>query len=377
MALNQLQYLPAFDTTIRLNQGRIEEAIETTHPVHPAQAAPSSLVNPDDAIDATASATLDATASATLAATLGGVASPGRQEGTSMPKAKESTSMLKAKESTSMLKAEVRQSGGVGAGVVTKYIASMGNGLFSLALGVTALCYGCMAASDNFLAHWVERKKDENLDDKPYALVYGMLCFAFFLLSQLGTLLLAYAAVRASRSLHQQCLVTLLHAPLAWYDHTPSGRILSRFSADLSAVDIFLPSFVDNVVQFFLTLVALSAVLVVLIPPVAAVLVFAIPVFVLQTVAVDRANREVKRMANEAMAPMLSTIGECVSGRSTIAVMRLQGFFTKQFYLQVDEYLRYNFVSSSMINWGMLVSYGVSIAISSVTAGSYWFISTF
>ena len=61
-------------------------------------------------------------------------------------------------------------------------------------------------------------------------------------------------------------------------------------------------------------------------------------------------------MANEAMAPILSTIGECVSSRSTIAVMRLQPFFATQFHVQVDEYLRYQFTSSSMINFGMLVS---------------------
>ena len=213
-----------------------------------------------------------------------------------------------------------------------------------------------MAASDNWLAYWVDQKETKGeLNDVPYARTYGLICLAFFVLSQIGSISFAWAAVRASRELHHQCLVTLLHAPLAWYDETPSGRIMSRFSSDLSSVDIFLPTFVDNVIQFALTLAALSLVLSVLIPPVAVVLALAAPIFVVETIAIDRANREVKRMANEAMAPVLSTVGECVSGRSTIAVMQFQNFFSRQFHSQFDEYLRFNFVSSSMINFGMLV----------------------
>lgn len=131
---------------------------------------------------------------------------------------------------------------------------------------------------------------------------------------------------------------------------------------------MFLPMFGDNVLQFFLTLVALCTVLVTLIPLVAVALLAGMPFFLLQTIAVEKTNREVKRMANAANAPILSTITECSGGRSTIAIMRLEPYFNNKFQRQIDEYNRFNFLSSSLINWGMLVSYAVSLVISTLAA---------
>ena len=39
-----------------------------------------------------------------------------------------------------------------------------------------------------------------------------------------------FAAVRSSRILHRDLLKTILAAPLRFYDTTPLGRILARFS---------------------------------------------------------------------------------------------------------------------------------------------------
>jgi ABC-type multidrug transport system fused ATPase/permease subunit len=342
MALNQSQYLPYFDQSIQMQQGKVE-AIEITVPAPFAAIAVSS----DEPENTPASST-----TAVRPAMAVPSAAPAAEEGAG----------------DGAGDAEVERARVKGGAVFMKYVKSMGYVFTSFCLLATASCYGAMAWSDNWLAHWVDQKKDPALDDTPYAQFYGFICGLFFLLSQVGSISFAGAAVRASRSLHRQCLETLLHAPLGWYDDTPSGKILSRFSADLSTIDIHLPHYVDNVVQFALTLVVLALVLVALIPFVAIALVVSMPVFVFQTIAVERSNRSVKRMANEAMSPVLSTISECASGRSTIAVMRLQPFFTKRFHAQVDEFNRFNFVSSSLINWGMMVSYVVSMVISATTA---------
>ena len=46
-----------------------------------------------------------------------------------------------------------------------------------------------------------------------------------------------YAAARASRILHRECLHHLLRSPMSFFDSNPIGRILGRFSQDMNTID--------------------------------------------------------------------------------------------------------------------------------------------
>jgi len=43
--------------------------------------------------------------------------------------------------------------------------------------------------------------------------------------------------VRASANLFRKQLASVLHAKMSWYDQTPTGRILQRFSQDMRVLD--------------------------------------------------------------------------------------------------------------------------------------------
>ena len=95
--------------------------------------------------------------------------------------------------------------------------------------------------------------------------------------------------MRASRSLHHDTVHRLLHAPLHWYDATPSGRTLSRFTSDMGAVDQQLTLELDNGGQLGTNFVALCAVVLVVARPVMSVLTpVVVGLFVVCLVAVDR-----------------------------------------------------------------------------------------
>ena len=55
---------------------------------------------------------------------------------------------------------------------------------------------------------------------------------------------LAIGQVRASHTLHRRILTRILHAPMSFFDTTPLGRILNRFSKDMDMVDINAPHFI-------------------------------------------------------------------------------------------------------------------------------------
>lgn len=56
------------------------------------------------------------------------------------------------------------------------------------------------------------------------------------------------ACWRAARLLHELLLDNVLKAPLQFFEVTPLGRILSRFSKDVDVVDSSLPSQVTDVI---------------------------------------------------------------------------------------------------------------------------------
>ena len=52
---------------------------------------------------------------------------------------------------------------------------------------------------------------------------------------------LALGAIMASRLIHKRLLVNILRLPMSFFDTTPSGRILNRFSKDIYTIDEIVP----------------------------------------------------------------------------------------------------------------------------------------
>lgn len=72
-------------------------------------------------------------------------------------------------------------------------------------------------------------------------------------------LLLRYGCLYAALYLHNGILGGILHAPLSYFDQTPTGRILSRFSKDIEVVDQTFPELLidllycaTEVISFFI-----------------------------------------------------------------------------------------------------------------------------
>ena len=101
----------------------------------------------------------------------------------------------------------------------------------------------------------------------------GQVVFVF-----LSTFSLALAGVYASRSLHSSMLKNILRSPMSFFDTTPLGRVLNRFSKDIYIIDEAIPTAIS---QFLYTLfVVLSTLLVIIIvTPTFAIVILPLGVF--------------------------------------------------------------------------------------------------
>ncbi|CAL4058622.1 unnamed protein product, partial [Meganyctiphanes norvegica] len=72
----------------------------------------------------------------------------------------------------------------------------------------------------------------------------------------IGTLIFAQGTIRASKLLHSNMLHNILRSPMSFFDVTPLGRIVNRFSGDLQNVDAGLPAVFRGWIQCFLAVLA-------------------------------------------------------------------------------------------------------------------------
>ncbi len=74
-----------------------------------------------------------------------------------------------------------------------------------------------------------------------YIGIYGALTAATAALVLINSLTWAAGGINAGRVLHTAMLRRVLRAPMSFFDTTPAGRIINRFSSDVSTVDSGLP----------------------------------------------------------------------------------------------------------------------------------------
>uniref|UniRef100_A0A182X349 ABC-type glutathione-S-conjugate transporter n=1 Tax=Anopheles quadriannulatus TaxID=34691 RepID=A0A182X349_ANOQN len=128
---------------------------------------------------------------------------------------------------------------------------------------------------------------------------------------------------RAAKHLHATLLQAVLRLPIAFFDITPTGRILGRFSKDVDILDNTLP----------ITVVATLVVISISTPIFAAVIV---PIGILYY-AVQRfyvaTSRQLKRLESVSRSPIYSHFGETIQGVQTIRAYSVQD----RFILESDE----------------------------------------
>ncbi|CAL1528713.1 unnamed protein product [Lymnaea stagnalis] len=151
-----------------------------------------------------------------------------------------------------------------------------------------------------------------------YALVYGMFLLAMLILLVGRSLIFVKILLKASTTLHKKLIEKTLRSPMKFFDATPIGIILNRFSADLDEIDVRLPAncelFLQNV---FLVLSALVLISVMFPYDLLAILPLAV-IFGILAHMFAPILQQLKFMDNVTRSPYLSHLAASVEGIATI-----------------------------------------------------------
>jgi ATP-binding cassette subfamily C (CFTR/MRP) protein 3 len=136
--------------------------------------------------------------------------------------------------------------------------------------------------------------------------------------------------VRAALALHDRLLNGVVHAPVSFFDSTPTGRILNRFGKDTEAIDQYLPNTYLDALGCLFTILTTLLVVVGATP---WTLVAVVPLSLVYFRAQRRfraSNREVKKLENISRSPLYAHFSETLSGVAVIRAFRSEERFTDE-----------------------------------------------
>ena len=112
-----------------------------------------------------------------------------------------------------------------------------------------------MIGSRLWLAEWSAANVTSSAERDMFLGVYGGLGLSQSMFVLLSSLSMAFATMKASRNIHKDMLVNVMHSPMSFFETTPLGRIVNRFSKDINVVDNTIPRSVLMFLRTFLNVV--------------------------------------------------------------------------------------------------------------------------
>ncbi|KAJ2792302.1 hypothetical protein GGI18_000518, partial [Coemansia linderi] len=222
--------------------------------------------------------------------------------------------------------------------------------LFTGIVACLAISQACRVGSDFWMRHWIQHKHD--IDSKHvYMWIYVLLGGLQFLWFGLFALLLVVSSFMCSKALHGQALRRVLRAPMSFFDTTPLGRILNRFTRDVDSLDLALcdlfRQFYQNIARSIGSFVSIS----ILVPIFLAPLIPLVAVSWVLIYVYLRTSVEVQRVAAIARSPLYAHYAETLQGLVTIRVHAAQSRYIERIDQALDDANRPQWYALVTQNW--------------------------
>ncbi|CAF4075111.1 unnamed protein product, partial [Rotaria sordida] len=238
-------------------------------------------------------------------------------------------------EKKKIIQKETVQTGSVKFNVFLIYIRSCKLSMIGLICIFFCLTTFASLSTNIWLSKWTDKMKvittTNNTSSRKSQIYYmniysalgitqGFLAFAMQLMQKL-------VAYIAGRKLHWFILIGILHAPISFFDTTPIGRIINRFSKDIEAVDSALPNAFS---QSLTTLITVVATLIILVYGSWFAIIEFIPLAILfiyiQRVYIA-SSRQLRRLDSVTRSLIFANFSETIQGLSSIRAYRAQQRF--------------------------------------------------
>ncbi|TKR81617.1 hypothetical protein L596_015460 [Steinernema carpocapsae] len=196
-----------------------------------------------------------------------------------------------------------------------------------------------------------QRSLADNENNGFYAGIYILSVFLLFGSGLMKAMIIVRATLNAGTNLHKNMLNSVVKGVVSFFDATPTGRILNRFSKDMDEIDVKLPFTAEVFLQNMITCVGFLLMIAYIFP---AFLIFAIPlivVFVLCVKCFRAGIRCLKRSENNSRSPLFDHISSTMDGLVTINAYGQSDRFLDTLKTRLDENSGSMFMFQSAMRW--------------------------
>ncbi|CAG2164179.1 unnamed protein product, partial [Oppiella nova] len=271
---------------------------------------------------------------------------------------------------------EKRETGSISRKVYFSYFKRCSLILSFTCLVLIISTQGFKVASDFWLAQW--SKSDVSLTNDNHKLEYyikgyAILSLITIIISLVSNLLSQLTSLRAVRLLHSQMLENIIQCPLRFFDVTPFGRIINRFSIDMNTIDKKLPIALPVLLRFIFLCVSAIIVDIIITPYFAIAIVPILIVYYFVQHFFRFTSRELQRLDSITKSPIFSLYSQTIDGLTTLRAFNEEINFTDKIY----ELLDINNICFLMVNsancWlGIALDYLGGVILFCATITSVW-----
>eukprot|EP01006_Ploeotia_vitrea_P051168 TRINITY_DN67532_c5_g1_i1.p1 TRINITY_DN67532_c5_g1~~TRINITY_DN67532_c5_g1_i1.p1 ORF type:complete len:1552 (+),score=907.50 TRINITY_DN67532_c5_g1_i1:416-4657(+) len=233
-----------------------------------------------------------------------------------------------------LMTTEERNVGAVPLEVYVKFAAASKNGVW-LAIG-TVLMMAIAQLSGVFGSIWMsvwseESDKAGSASPDPglgfYMGIYAAASIMYAVFNFLRTLMTTILGLRSATAMHETLLASVMRATLQFFDTTPVGRIIARFSKDMDQMDFELPMNISWA-MFSISTVLTSLVVITAITPLFGVMLLPLAVLYYYFLNFYRSSsRELKRLDSTTRSPVYAHFSATLGGLPTIRAFGVDNRF--------------------------------------------------
>ncbi|KAG8934657.1 hypothetical protein FRC02_009484 [Tulasnella sp. 418] len=177
-----------------------------------------------------------------------------------------------------------------------------------------------------------------NENVKPWLIIFTLISLSGATTVVLYFALGYWSSIRASRLLFTAMLDRVSRAPSSFFDKTPIGRILNRFTSDIGAVDFALFMSARNAMSGTLAFLASFAVIVLVIPRFSPFALAIAMVYIVLAPPYVKASRDLRRLESISLSPAFSGFNELLHGLTHIRAFGVEMKYQDRFYAIVDKF---------------------------------------